>query len=175
MTRSALPGLGVALAILAAGLITAFTVGRYPVSLTELIDVLAAHLSGPAVVGLCRRSRTSSYWCARSARGQMAAVMVGRGSLAVAGNRIPGTFPQSAGVARYSGRLLGRAHSAPCSAFISRSGVVGIEASPSLGGLMAVAAVYVIGSMLRASDPILVLVLTGVVRRRPCSAPASGS
>ena len=35
MTRSALPGLGLALAILAAGLITAFTVGRYPVSLAE--------------------------------------------------------------------------------------------------------------------------------------------
>src|SRR5260370_3335782 len=46
MTRSALPGLGIALAILAAGLITAFTVGRYPVSLPELIDVLAAHLLG---------------------------------------------------------------------------------------------------------------------------------
>src|SRR5260370_10644735 len=46
MTRSALPGLGIALAILAAGLITAFTVGRYPVSLPELIDVLAAHLTG---------------------------------------------------------------------------------------------------------------------------------
>ena len=46
MTRSALPGLGIALAILAAGLITAFTVGRYPVSLAELIDVLAAHLTG---------------------------------------------------------------------------------------------------------------------------------
>src|SRR5207302_3752257 len=46
MTRSALPGLGIALAFLAAGLITAFTVGRYPVSLTELIDVLTAHLTG---------------------------------------------------------------------------------------------------------------------------------
>ena len=46
MRRSALPGLGIALAILAAGLITAFKVGRYPVSLAELTDVLATHLTG---------------------------------------------------------------------------------------------------------------------------------
>ena len=36
-------------------------------------------------------------------------------------------------------------------------------ASPSSGGLVAVAAVYAIGSAVRARDPILVLVLTGVV------------
>jgi hypothetical protein len=40
MTRSAWPGLAVALAFLAAGLIVAFTVGRYPVSVSDLIDVL---------------------------------------------------------------------------------------------------------------------------------------
>jgi iron complex transport system permease protein len=42
-------------------------------------------------------------------------------------------------------------------------GVVGIESLAFVGGLLAVAGVYMIGSMLRASDPILVLVLTGVV------------
>jgi iron complex transport system permease protein len=43
------------------------------------------------------------------------------------------------------------------------AGVFGIESLAFLGGLLAVAAVYLIGSLLRASDPILVLVLTGVV------------
>jgi iron complex transport system permease protein len=36
MSRSPLPGLAVALIVLIAGLIVAFTVGRYPVSLAEL-------------------------------------------------------------------------------------------------------------------------------------------
>src|SRR5205807_5727620 len=42
-------------------------------------------------------------------------------------------------------------------------GVIGIESLAFAGGLAAVAAVYGIGSLLRARDPILVLVLTGVV------------
>jgi iron complex transport system permease protein len=42
-------------------------------------------------------------------------------------------------------------------------GVLAIQAFAFLGGLLAVAAVYVIGSVVRARDPILVLVLTGVV------------
>src|SRR5262249_3479973 len=42
-------------------------------------------------------------------------------------------------------------------------GVIGIEVLAFGGGLIAVAGVYAIGSVLRARDPILVLVLTGVV------------
>jgi iron complex transport system permease protein len=42
-------------------------------------------------------------------------------------------------------------------------GVLAIQAFAFVGGLVAVAAVYVIGSAVRARDPILVLVLTGVV------------
>jgi iron complex transport system permease protein len=42
-------------------------------------------------------------------------------------------------------------------------GVIGIEGLAFVGGLIAVAAVYVIGSLLHSRDPILVLVLTGVV------------
>jgi iron complex transport system permease protein len=41
--------------------------------------------------------------------------------------------------------------------------VIGIELLAFAGGLAAVAAVYLIGSLLRARDPVLVLVLTGVV------------
>ena len=42
-------------------------------------------------------------------------------------------------------------------------GVFAIQALAFVGGLVAVAAVYLIGSAVRARDPILVLVLTGVV------------
>jgi iron complex transport system permease protein len=42
-------------------------------------------------------------------------------------------------------------------------GVFAIQALAFVGGLVAVAAVYVIGSAVRSRDPILVLVLTGVV------------
>src|SRR6267142_2053655 len=98
MTRSFLPGLLIALAVLALGLLVAFTIGRYPVSLAELADVLWSRAALGAVLGI--------YF-----------------SL----------------------------------------GVIGIEALAFAGGLLAVAAVYVIGSLLQSRDPILVLVLTGVV------------
>src|SRR3984893_8910274 len=158
MSRSALPGLGIALATLAAGLITAFTVGRYPVSLAELVDVLAAHLTGrpssvaPAaenVVLLVRGPRV------------LAAVMVGA-ALAVAGTAFQGLFRNPLVSPDILGASSGAALGAVLGIFFSL-GVVGIESLAFVGGLLAVAAVYLIGSMLRASDPILVLVLTGVV------------
>ena len=46
MTRAFLPGLIIALGVLALGLIVAFTFGRYPVSLAELTDVLLARITG---------------------------------------------------------------------------------------------------------------------------------
>ena len=48
MTRRFLPGLLVALGLLALGLLLAFTVGRYPVTLAELIEVLVSRLTGRA-------------------------------------------------------------------------------------------------------------------------------
>ena len=46
MTRRFLPGFIIALGLLALGLLVAFTVGRYPVTLAELIDVLVSRLAG---------------------------------------------------------------------------------------------------------------------------------
>lgn len=46
MTRSAAPGLVIATAVLIAGLLLAFTVGRYPVSLNDLVSVLLAKIAG---------------------------------------------------------------------------------------------------------------------------------
>src|SRR6202795_675298 len=158
MTRSALPGLGIALAALAAGLITAFTVGRYPVSLTELIDVLAAHLAGrpssvsPAVENVVLLVRGPRV---------LAAVMVGA-ALAVAGTAFQGLFRNPLVSPDLLGASSGAALGAVLGIYFSL-GVFAIQPFAFAGGLVAVAAVYLIGSAVRARDPILVLVLTGVV------------
>src|ERR1700681_1513390 len=158
MTRSALPGLGIALAILAAGLITAFTVGRYPVSVAELIEVLAAHLTGrpssvaPAVENVILLVRGPRV---------LAAVMVGA-ALAVAGTAFQGLFRNPLVSPDILGASSGAALGAALGIYFSL-GVIGIESLAFVGGLGAVAAVYFIGSLLQGRDPILVLVLTGVV------------
>jgi iron complex transport system permease protein len=158
MTRSSLPGLTVALIVLAAGLVVAFTIGRYPVSLAELLDVLWSRALGrtpsvPAavenVVLLVRGPRV------------MAALLVGS-ALAVAGTAFQGLFRNPLVSPDILGASSGAALGAVIGIFFSL-GVLGIELLAFVGGLAAVAAVYVIGSMLRSRDPILVLVLAGVV------------
>jgi iron complex transport system permease protein len=46
MTRRFLPGLIVALGLFVVGVLVAFTVGRYPVTFAELIEVLGSRLAG---------------------------------------------------------------------------------------------------------------------------------
>jgi iron complex transport system permease protein len=158
MHRSALPGLTIALVVLAAGLVVAFTIGRYPVSLAELLDVLWSRALGRApsapaavenVVLLVRGPRV------------VAALLVGS-ALAVAGAAFQGLFRNPLVSPDILGASSGAALGAVIGIFFSL-GVLGIELLAFAGGLAAVAAVYVIGSMLRSRDPILVLVLAGVV------------
>src|SRR6266568_1768401 len=158
MSRPFLPGLIIALGVLALGLVVAFTVGRYPVSVAELADVLLSRLTGHAssaspavenVVLLVRGPRV------------VAAVLVGA-ALAVAGTAFQGLFRNPLVSPDILGASSGAALGAVIGIFFSL-GVIGIESLAFAGGLAAVAAVYVIGSLLRARDPILVLVLTGVV------------
>ncbi len=158
MTHSAIPGLAIALAVLALGLIVALTVGRYPVSLGELVDVLASRLTGrsagtsPAVENVILLVRGPRV---------IAAALVGA-ALAVAGTAFQGLFRNPLVSPDILGASSGAALGAVIGIFFSL-GVIGIESLAFAGGLAAVAAVYVIGSLLRARDPILVLVLTGVV------------
>jgi iron complex transport system permease protein len=158
MTRPFLPGLFIACGVLALGLVVAFTVGRYPVTLAELVDVLIARLGGrpsaapPAVenvVLLVRGPRVA------------AAVLVGA-ALAVAGTAFQGLFRNPLVSPDILGASSGAALGAVLGIYFSL-GIIGIESLAFAGGLVAVAAVYLIGSLLRARDPILVLVLTGVV------------
>src|SRR5438046_1699730 len=48
MTHGPYRGFAVAFAVLAAGLLAAFSIGRYPISLADLVDVLWSRLSGRA-------------------------------------------------------------------------------------------------------------------------------
>src|SRR5436309_4724057 len=158
MTRRFLPGLLIALGVLALGLLVAFTVGRYPVTLAELIEVLVSRLMGRAaavppavenVVLLVRGPRV------------VAAALVGA-ALAVAGTAFQGLFRNPLVSPDILGASSGAALGAVLGIYFSL-GVIGIEGLAFVGGLVAVAAVYVIGSLLQSRDPVLVLVLTGVV------------
>ena len=158
MPRTALPGLLIAFLFLLAGLLLAFIVGRYPVSLGDVLNVVAAKLTGrsadvpPAV--------ESVIWQVRGPR-VIAAALVGA-ALAVAGTAFQGLFRNPLVSPDILGASSGAALGAVLGIYFSL-GVFAIQALAFVGGLIAVAAVYLIGSAVRARDPVLVLVLTGVV------------
>jgi iron complex transport system permease protein len=158
VTRSALPGLAIATAVLIAGLLLAFTVGRYPVSLGDLLTVLLAKVTGQTA-----DVPTAVQSVVLQVRGPrvLAAALVGA-ALAVAGTAFQGLFRNPLVSPDILGASSGAALGAVTGIFFSL-GVLAIQAFAFVGGLVAVAAVYVIGSAVRARDPILVLVLTGVV------------
>src|SRR5262249_47396856 len=91
----------------------------------------------------------------------LAAMLIGA-ALAVAGTAFQGLFRNPL----VSPDILGASSGAALGAGLGISfslGVAAIEGLAFAGGLIAVAAVYVIGSLLQSRDPVLVLVLTGVV------------
>jgi iron complex transport system permease protein len=143
---------------LAAGLVVAFTVGRYQVSLSDLAEVLVSRVSGrpttvpPAVADVILLVRGPRV---------LAAMLIG-GGLSVAGAAFQGLFRNPLVSPDILGASSGSALGAVVGILFSL-GVVSIEGLAFAGGLIAVACVYAIGSLLRARDPILVLVLSGVV------------
>jgi len=153
-----MPGFAIALAVLLAGLLAAFTIGRYPVGISDLIDVLASKALGhrtqvsPAVESVVLQVRGPRV---------LAAVLIGA-ALALAGTAFQGLFRNPLVSPDILGASSGAALGAVVGIYFSL-GVLAIEAAAFVGGLAAVACVYVIGSALRARDPIIVLVLTGVV------------
>jgi iron complex transport system permease protein len=158
LTRSAASGLVIATGVLVAGLLVAFTVGRYPVGFADLFSVLASK------IGLATRDVPAAVenviWQVRGPR-VLAAALVGA-ALAVAGTAFQGLFRNPLVSPDILGASSGAALGAVLGIFFSL-GVLAIQTFAFVGGLIAVAAVYLIGSAVRARDPILVLVLTGVV------------
>src|SRR3982750_1347838 len=158
MPRTAAPGLLIAFAVLVAGLLLAFTVRRYPVRLADLLSVILAKLTGraadvPAAV-------QNVIWQVRGPR-ILAAALVGA-ALAVAGTAFQGLFRNPLVSPDILGASSGAALGAVVGIYLSL-GIFAIQAIAFVGGLVAVAIVYVIGAAVRSRDPILVLVLTGVV------------
>ena len=88
MSRSAVPGFTVALAVLIIGVLIAFTVGRYPIALSDLFSVLLGKLTRrPPDVPLIVEN---VIWQVRGPR-VIAAALVGA-ALAVAGTAFQGLF-----------------------------------------------------------------------------------
>jgi len=158
MGRSAAPGLLVACAVLAAGFALAFTVGRYPVDLGDVWTLFYSKLTGapsnlpPAVESVILQVRGPRV---------IAAILVGA-ALAVAGTAFQGLFRNPLVSPDILGASSGAALGAVLGIYFSL-GVFGIQGLAFVGGLVAVAAVYGLGSVIPARDPILILVLTGVV------------
>jgi iron complex transport system permease protein len=154
------PALGFVLAAAALGLlfVISFSVGRYPIDINELLRLLWSSVSG-APSGLPSTVETVVF----KVRGpRVLASMVVGAALAASGAVYQGLFrnplvsPDILGVS--SGAALG----AVLGIYFS-FGVIGIQSLAFAVGLVAVTAVYLIGSFLRHHDPILTLVLAGVV------------
>jgi iron complex transport system permease protein len=136
----------------------AFGVGRFPVSPGELVRLLWSRLTATPS-GLPATLETVVF----RVRGPriLAGVAVGA-ALAAAGAAYQGLFrnplvsPDILGVS--SGAALGAA----LGIYLSL-GVVGIQGLAFATGLLAVLVVYSLGTALRRHDPILVLVLAGIV------------
>ena len=158
MARSSAPGLLISFLVLIAGLLLAFTVGRYPVSLSDLFAVISAKLTGhtPEVPSAVE----TVIWQVRGPR-IIAAILVGA-ALAVAGTAFQGLFRNPLVSPDILGASSGAALGAVLGIFTSL-GAFAIQALAFAGGLVAVALVYAVGSAVRARDPVLVLVLAGVV------------
>jgi iron complex transport system permease protein len=156
--KSATVGVLVALAVLGLGLTVAFAIGRFPVSLADIAAVLWGKITGnasgvaPNVETVVLRIRGPRV---------LSAVLVGA-ALSVAGTAFQALFRNPLVSPDILGASSGAAFGAIVGIYLSLP-VAGIETLAFAGGLAAVAAVYAVGSSIRGSDPILVLVLTGVV------------
>jgi iron complex transport system permease protein len=158
MPRSAAPALTLACAVLALAVLVAFIIGRFPIGTGDLLDVLLSRLTGrptsvPAAV-------ETVILGVRGPR-VLAAVLIGA-ALAAAGTAFQGLFRNPLVSPDILGASSGAALGAVIGIFVS-AGVLVIQVLAFAGGLAAVGAVYLIGASIRARDPILVLVLTGVV------------
>ena len=154
----AIGGITIGLVLLLLGVALAFSIGRFPISVSDLVLALWSKLirqpSGlsPAVDAVIFNIRGPRV---------LAAILCGA-ALAVAGAAFQGLFRNPLVSPDILGASSGAALGAITGIFFSL-GVLAIQALAFGGGLLAVALVYLIGSSIRSGDIALVLVLTGVV------------
>jgi iron complex transport system permease protein len=139
---------GVLLALMA----VAFAVGRYPISVSELVSVLAGQPVATNVETVVLQVRGPRV---------LAALLVGA-ALAAAGTAYQGMFRNPLVSPDILGVSTGAALGAVLAIFLSQNMLM-TQAFAFAGGLAAVGLVYGVGSRLRGHDPLLALVLTGVV------------
>ena len=148
--------LAIALAALGVLIVVALGSGRYPLSASDVLTVVWKRLSGAGDAG----TSDAIVWQIRMPR-VVVAMLVGA-ALAAAGTayqhlfRTPLVAPDTLGVS--SGAALG----AVLGIFVG-AGFIAIESAAFVGGLAAVGAVMLIASRLRAHEPLVTLILTGVV------------
>jgi len=146
------------LVILAILSVAALLSGRFQVSLTDLISILSAKLMGsrhdlPATM-------ETVLFQIRGPR-IVSAITVGA-ALSAAGAAYQGMFRNPLVSPDILGVSAGAALGAALGIFLSVN-VVAIQALAFLGGLAAVAIVYFVAMSVRGHDPILALILSGVV------------
>ena len=130
----------------------AFAAGRYPVSLSELLQVLSGQPVAANVETVVLQVRGPRV---------LSALLVGA-ALAAAGTAYQGMFRNPLVSPDILGVSTGAALGAVLAIFLSL-GILSTQLFAFLGGLAAVGLVYGVGSRLRGHDPLLALVLTGVV------------
>lgn len=138
--------------------VVAFAIGRYPVPLPDLLRILWSWAGG-APHGLDATLETVVL----QIRGPrvIAAVLVGA-ALAAAGAAYQNLFRNPLVSPDILGVSAGAAVGAILGIFLSL-GVVAIQSMAFAGGLAAVGMVYLVARAVRGHDPLLVLVLAGVV------------
>jgi iron complex transport system permease protein len=143
--------------LLAAGVLLglvalAFAVGRYPISAGEVLSALAGQATDPTVDTVVMQVRGPRV---------LAALLVGA-ALAAAGSAYQGMFRNPLVSPDILGVSTGAALGAVLGIFMSLN-ILWVQLFSFAGGLCAVGLVYGVGSRMRGHDPLLALVLTGVV------------
>jgi iron complex transport system permease protein len=157
MPRTTVAVLG-ALALLALLVVVAFSVGRYPVPAGDLAALLWAKLTGGAH-GV-DSTIEAVVWKIRGPR-VVAAVVIGA-ALAAAGAAYQNMFRNPLVSPDILGVSAGAAVGAVLGIFLSLN-VILIQSLAFVFGLGAVVLVYAVSNAVRGHDPLLVLVLAGVV------------
>jgi len=130
----------------------AFAVGRYPITLSQLFSALAGQAADPTINTVVLQVRGPRV---------LSALLVGA-ALAAAGSAYQGMFRNPLVSPDILGVSTGAALGAVLGIFLSQN-IVMTQLFAFAGGLAAVGLVYGVGSRLRGHDPLLALVLTGVV------------
>jgi iron complex transport system permease protein len=158
VTRRPLAAYAIAVGALLLLTLFAFAAGRFPLSLGELLALAANKLFG-ADYAVAPTAETVVV----QVRGPriLAALLVGA-ALAAAGTAYQGMFRNPLVSPDILGVSAGAALGAVLGIFLSQGALV-IQLGAFAGGLAAVGAVYAVGASVRRHDPILSLILAGIV------------